>query len=196
MSSRTTKPTTAEDQYVVRDLDTLKAFADPLRIRLLIELSLGAQTVKEVARTLGVGPTRLYYHLRILEKRKLVRVAGRRMVSGIEERSYDATAKSWTIDPSLLGPDIVRAGVVKSMFDVTAAELEMVLDSEPNALGDDRTVVPTLVFTRFMLSPEDLEELQRRVDSLMEDFASHVPISGKTEYHAVLAAYRLPRPPR
>lgn len=193
--SRPPSPLNADQQLVVRDLATLKAFADPLRVRLLLELSYGPRTVKEVANTLGVRPTRLYYHLRILEKRDLVRVAGRRMVSGIEERSYEATAKGWTIDASLLGgPDVVRAGVIKSMFDVTAAELELVLDREPNALSEDRTVVPTLVFTRLMLSPEDLEELQRRIDAVMVDFASDVPVPGKTEYHAVLAAYRFPKP--
>jgi DNA-binding transcriptional ArsR family regulator len=192
--ARSTKAPIGEEQYVVRDLETLKAFADPLRVRLLLEVSYGPRTVKEVAQTLGVGPTRLYYHLRILEKRKLVRVAGRRMVSGIEERRYEATAKGWTIDPSLVGPDIVRTGVVKSMFDVTAAELELVLDTEPDALGEDRSIIPTLVFTRLMLSPDDLEEFQRRMDAVMVDFASDVPVPGKTEYHAVLAAYRLPKP--
>ena len=193
--SRAPQPLNADQQLIVRDLATLKAFADPLRVRLLLELTYGPRTVKEVANTLGVRPTRLYYHLRILEKRDLVRVVGRRMVSGIEERSYEATAKGWTIDASLLGgPDVVRAGVIKSMFDVTAAELELVLHREPDALSEDRKVVPTLVFTRLMLSPEDLEELQRRIDALMVDFASDVPAPGKTEYHAVLAAYRFPTP--
>jgi DNA-binding transcriptional ArsR family regulator len=188
------KATITDDQFIVRDLETLKAFADPLRVRFLLELSYGPRTVREVAEVLRVRPTRLYYHLRILQKHELVRVVGRRMVSGIEERSYEATARGWTIDPSLMGPDIVRTGIVKSMFDITAAEVELVLDAEPNALGDDRSVMPSLVFTRLMLSDDDREELQRRIDSVMLDFASDVPIPGKTEYHAVLAAYRFPGP--
>ncbi|HYZ93800.1 MAG TPA: helix-turn-helix domain-containing protein [Actinomycetota bacterium] len=192
--ARSARRLSDDDQFVIKDLETLKALADPLRVRFLLELTYGPRTVKDVAKALGVRPTRLYYHLRILEKHGLVRVAARRMVSGIEERSYETTARSWTFDKSLMAADIVRTGIVKSMFDVTAAELELVLDREPDALGDDRSIVPTLVFTRLLLDPDDLEEFVRRMDSVMEDFSSDVPIAGKTEYHAVLAAYRLPRP--
>lgn len=185
----------ADDQFVVRDLATLKAFADPLRIRFLLEFTYGPRTVKEVAKALGVGPTRLYYHLRILQKHKLVRVARRRMVSGIEERTYEATAKGWTVDSALLGPDIARTGIVKSMFDVTAAELELVLDHDPEAWGEDTTAIPMLVFTRLMLAPDEVAEVRERLSAVMRDFASDEPtLPGKTEYHAVLAAYRLPRP--
>ena len=183
------------EQFVIRDLATLKAFADPLRLRLLLELARGRRTVKEVATALGVGPTRLYYHLRILQKHRLVRVAGRRKVSGIEERSYEATAKGWTLAPSLLGADVVRAGVVSALFEMTAAEVEIVLRSHPDRPLDERSAaIPVFAHTRLMLSDEDVEDLRERLSAVMEDFGSDDPIPGKAEYHAVLVAYRFPGP--
>src|SRR5260370_41285038 len=87
----------ADDRFVVSDLPTLKALAEPLRMRLLLDLDERPKTVKELAASLDVPQTRLYYHVRILESCGLLRVAGRRIVSGIEERHYASTAKNWTI---------------------------------------------------------------------------------------------------
>jgi hypothetical protein len=181
------------DTFIVEDVATLKAFTDPLRVRLLIEFTDEPKTVKQAAAALGVGATRLYYHVRILLKHKLIRVAGRRMVSGIEERRYLATAKSWNVNSPKLASAAMRTGVFKAMFDMTAAELEIVLRDESTPLGEPGSAVPTLAFTRLMLSPEEVEELQRRLEQIMLDFGSDRPVKGKQEYHAVLAAYRMPR---
>src|SRR5437870_4212224 len=85
------KPAPADDvPHILDTVERLKAMADPIRIRFVLELLDGPRTVREVAEALDVPPTRLYYHLRILERHGLVKVANRRMVSGIEERSYRA----------------------------------------------------------------------------------------------------------
>src|SRR4051812_28910034 len=94
-------PRAGGDQFVIETIDGLKAIAEPLRLRVLMAAAESTCTVKELAARLDVPQTRLYYHVGILEKSGLLRVASRRMVSGIEERRYEATAKNWTIAPEL-----------------------------------------------------------------------------------------------
>src|SRR5918999_1705814 len=97
------RPDAPDEQIVLEDLDAVRAVADPLRLRILFETTYTGHTVKELAATLGVPQTRLYYHVKLLQRHKLLTVVDRRMVSGIEERRYRSAAGGFTISPSLLG---------------------------------------------------------------------------------------------
>jgi DNA-binding transcriptional ArsR family regulator len=181
------------DALVIRDAETLKALAEPTRLQILLELSEEAKTVKDVAETLGVGPTRLYYHFKILERARLIRVAGRRMVSGIQERRYIATAKSWTPAPEQT-PRLVESGVVSALLGLVEAELDLALLAQSEIpLGEAGSPVPVMSLTRLALSDEDVAEVQRRIESVMEDFGTtgRAP-KGKRAYGMLFAGYQLP----
>lgn len=179
-------------QVVIRDIGPLKALADPLRLRILVELGDREATVKEIAAGLGVPPTRLYYHFKLLQRAKLIRVAGRRMVSGIEERRYRATATSWTIDPEAT-PVAVESGIIGALLSMVRAELELALSSAPTTIGDPAGSVPFLSLTRLVMSQKDVTMFQRRVGELIERFGQDEPTApGKREYHAVFATYVRP----
>src|SRR5688572_2626952 len=90
-------------QFVLESLDAIKAVADPLRIRILFETTYFSRTVKELAALLDVPQTRLYYHVKLLERHGLLTVVERRMVSGIEERRYQSPTNGFTISPKLIG---------------------------------------------------------------------------------------------
>src|SRR6476659_4447233 len=91
-----------EKMYVVKDLETLKVISDTTRIRILEMLVEKACTVKELARVLNLTPTKLYYHINLLEEHGLIRVVGTRIVSGIIEKQYRVLAYSIDIDRALL----------------------------------------------------------------------------------------------
>ncbi|MCP4420888.1 MAG: helix-turn-helix transcriptional regulator, partial [Chloroflexi bacterium] len=61
------------EEYIIRDLETLKAISHPLRIQLL-KLIKQPKTVKEIASSLEMPPTKLYYHINLLEKNGIIRV--------------------------------------------------------------------------------------------------------------------------
>jgi DNA-binding transcriptional ArsR family regulator len=181
------------DTLVIKDAPTLKALAEPIRLQILMELGEDAKAVKEVAGSLGTGPTRLYYHFKILERAGLIRVAGRRMVSGIEERSYRATATNWTPSPET-HPALVESGLIDALLEVVGAELEIALSAQGSVpLGEPGSAVPVISFTRLALDDEDVAELQRRIEQVMEDFGEtgHVA-EGKRVYHAMFAGYQAP----
>jgi hypothetical protein len=177
-----------------REVATLKALADPTRIQILLELGDGSKTVKEVAAALDVGPTKLYYHFKILERAGLIRVTRRRMVSGIEERTYATTSGAgWNPAPEA-APSLVESGVVGALLDVVRAEAELALRSESEVpIGEAGSSVPVLLFTRLAMTTRDVERLQHRVHELNERYAeAGSPGPSKSIYHAFFTVYGAP----
>jgi DNA-binding transcriptional ArsR family regulator len=198
MSSQSAHPAEPEQsggrpgQLLIKDVAAFKALADPLRLQILFELGdEGPRTVKTVAATLGVAPTRLYYHFKLLERAGLIRVASRRLVSGIEERHYEAVADSVGPAPEAV-PSLVKGGVIGAMMRVVRAELELALMAQSAPPGDPASSVPLLSFTGLALSRADVEELQRRLAELMREFGSNRPSAGTRVYHALFAGYLAP----
>jgi DNA-binding transcriptional ArsR family regulator len=181
-----------DDVLVIDDVATLKALADPVRMRLVGEMLDRPHTVKEMAAALGVPQTRLYYHVKILEKHGLIRVVSRRTVSGIEERTYQSTARSQTVSPAL-GAEVAKTGVARALFDMVVAQLEIALE-DPSPIGDPKGSVPLLTLTKQFLSEEEIAEVQRRFESVMVDYeppAGEEPPTGKREYHLFFTGYHL-----
>src|SRR6266699_2543948 len=92
-------------EMVISNFDTLKVAADPVRLRIMEVLIDNPLTVKQVARKLESAPTKLYYHVNLLEEHGLITVTGSRIVSGIIEKQYRASASSLRVDRSLLTLD-------------------------------------------------------------------------------------------
>lgn len=92
------------DMFIITDLETLKIVTDPLRLNILNLLRGEARTVKELAGALHLSQTKLYYHIGLLEEHQLIRVTGTRLVSGILEKQYQATAYKLTVDRALFSP--------------------------------------------------------------------------------------------
>src|SRR5436189_2035227 len=87
-----------EQRMVIKDLDTLKAISDPLRLQIVEHMLAGARTVKQLAQELNTTPTKLYYHINMLEQYGLIKVTGTRVVSGIIEKQYHVAAYSIDIE--------------------------------------------------------------------------------------------------
>ena len=186
------QPGDRPDQLLIKDVAALKALADPLRLQILFELTAGPMTVKMVASALGVAVTRLYYHFKLLERAGLIRVASRRLVSGIEERHYEAVAESIGPAPEAV-PSLVKDGVVDALMRMVRAELELALMARSAAPGDPASAVPLLSFTGLALSRADVEEVQRRLEALMKEFGSDRRPQGTRVYHALFAGYLAPQ---
>lgn len=115
------------EEFVVDDLETLKVLADPLRLRLR-ELMEKPTTVKRVAEKLDLLPTKLYYHVNLLEKHGLIVLVDTRIVSGIIEKHYQIAARTVKVSKHLLstGADPEAESLNLTMgtiFDATREEL-------------------------------------------------------------------------
>jgi DNA-binding transcriptional ArsR family regulator len=97
---------------VIDDPQAATVALEPARSRLLAELAEPASAAMLAAR-LGTPRQKLTYHLRALEAHGLVREAETRRWGGITERLLVASAGSYLVSPSALGPaaaDPARTG--------------------------------------------------------------------------------------
>ena len=91
------------DVEVIDDPAVATVALDPVRSRLLSELAEPASAAALAAR-LGIPRQKVNYHLRSLEEHGLVAVAETKQWGGLTERLLVATAASYIVSPSALGP--------------------------------------------------------------------------------------------
>ena len=91
------------DVEVIDDPAAATVALEPVRSRLLSELSEPASAAT-LATRLGLARQKVNYHLRALESHGLVRVADKRRWGGLTERLLVATATSYIVSPSAMGP--------------------------------------------------------------------------------------------
>ena len=91
------------DLEVIDDPAAATVALEPVRSRLLAELSKPASAATLAGRV-GLARQKVNYHLRTLEAHGLVRVAEKRKWGGLTERLLVATAASYVVSPSALGP--------------------------------------------------------------------------------------------
>ena len=91
------------DIQVIDDPAAATVALDPTRSRLLAELSVPASAAT-LATRVGLARQKVNYHLRALEEHGLVELAEERKWGGLTERLLVATAASYIVSPSALGP--------------------------------------------------------------------------------------------
>ena len=91
------------DVHVIDEPDIAAVILDPLRARLLAELTVpGSATT--VAAALDLPRQKVNYHLRALENVGLVRQVTSRQRRGLTERVLESSARSYVVSPAVLGP--------------------------------------------------------------------------------------------
>ncbi len=189
-------------ERVVSDVETLKALSDPVRLRILETMvrEPGATwTVKRIATALGVGPTKLYHHIAILEERELIRPAGTRVVSGIIETSYRIAQLSVRLDRTLLSAapdDPAKAAVeeaVRSIFDSTRDDVTAAMHAGTMGTGDRSGGRGMLRQDLTRLDPARADELKERLAALLDEFdvISANPADG-VPFGVLVAVYPVP----
>jgi DNA-binding transcriptional ArsR family regulator len=142
---------------VISDVDTLRALSDPVRLRIL-ELMVGRHretwTVKRLAGELGMGPTKLYHHVKVLEERGLIRAAGTRVVSGIIETSYRTAQLSLQLDRGLIAEGAVPPAVdelLRNVLDGVRLAIEAGIRSGAVLQGADADPPRRLLLSRGLI---------------------------------------------
>src|SRR5262249_33795150 len=91
------------DIQVIDDPAAATVALEPIRSRLLSELVAPASAAT-LATRVGLARQTVNYHLHALEAHGLVRLAEERKWGGLPERRFVATAASYAVSPSALGP--------------------------------------------------------------------------------------------
>ncbi|MFD0347930.1 winged helix-turn-helix domain-containing protein [Kitasatospora aburaviensis] len=173
------------------DVATLKALADPLRLAILGALGSarsqpgpggGSLTAKELAAALAEPQTKLYRHIKQLEKAGLIRVAGTRLVSGIVESRYAVAHDSVRLSSEIFSAgsparseahDAMLAAVDRVRGDFHAKAASGRLD--PSAPRDGSAGPPSLfAHSELRISQDRLVRLRSRLAEVFDELFTEV----------------------
>jgi DNA-binding transcriptional ArsR family regulator len=183
-SNQTGHPQPPIDVFMITDLETLKVVADPLRLQILDELRGEPQTVKQLNERLQIALSKLYYHVNLLEKHRLIRITQTRLVSGIPEKHYQATAYKLSVDHALLSsplttsPDISGLDIFLSAVlddtrkDIRRSAQEGLLDLSARA-PQERQLYLGRCWAQ--LSPQQVQQFRTRLEALVAEFTALAP---------------------
>ena len=135
-------------------------------------------TVKQIAKALGTGPTKLYHHIRILEERDLIHPSGQQLVRGIVETSYRTAQLELRLDRAFLSSasDEVRTtahAALLSVFDLARQDLEAAVRGGLVAAETDPSPSAPFILTRTMIRTTRARsiELRERMHALLREYS-------------------------
>lgn len=192
------------ESYRINDLDQVKALAHPLRLRIIETLAASEpMTTKQVAESLGEKPTRLYHHVKLLEKAGLIRITHTRQNRGTTEKYYEAIARQFRASADLFSDEIpddqknALRPMIRTVFDNTTSELLRLVDADQSGvLLEDAGL---LSYIEMRLTQEQIDEVQQRLKDILdylqslEDPESEADKEGLRTYRLTMAHYPLDR---
>lgn len=176
----------------------LKLLAEPTREFIYNALVTAARTATELAQLMECPTTRLYHHLKLLEKHALIVVVGERLVSGIIERRYRAVARRLRLDRSTFGDKVPGDERLETVLDYVFDQARSDIARSHAAGHIDLALRPPaagalMAFRQVLkLSPADHARLVAALHALYEEYerlSQQVPPDQGEFVGLVLAAY-------
>ena len=171
----------------IKDLETLKVLADPLRLQIIEVLAPEPQTVNQIAQQLGLSGSRLYYHFHLLESVGLVRVVETRMVKNIMEKIYWITADTFEVDKDLLNftsdaghehiTKVVTASLDATREDILRSFQARCIELDHGAKPDPRDMVIEKIKKR--LRTATYRHFVNAFNALIKDFSEQSDENGE-----------------
>jgi len=155
-------------EILIDDLEGFRVIDNPLRQRIL-HICRNPKSVREIAETLGVPVTRLYYHINMLEEGGFLEVSEVRKAGAQLERIYQSLTGTVRPSPGFVENvgDAKKAAHVLAgvLFDITRVEVETVLEKQLTGIEGTGTVARSMG-----QMPLDLaEEFTKRIEALTEE---------------------------
>lgn len=149
--------------YEVTTPSQLKAFTDPLRIRVLNVLVRREATNQQVADSLGEPTARVLYHVRFLVEAGIVRLIRTEVKGGNVEKYYRAIARAFVLTPARDGMPEYELVAAAAVMDAARHETVASLAQWP----EQNALVERLP-GRF--DQARMAEFQTRLTSLLDEF--------------------------
>jgi DNA-binding transcriptional ArsR family regulator len=168
------------EEIRISDLETLKVISAPLRVQILERIGLASEaghltTVKQLSEDLDIPPTKLYYHINLLEKHGLIQIAETKVVSGIIEKYYQIAAKRIRADLDISKNTTIdrnegmalTLSSLKNMFAKAYTDLEKSFQHRLRVSGGEEQETTRMLSTQAMLQLST-DEAQHFIDEMSE----------------------------
>ena len=165
---------------MVEDLETLKILADPMRNQILEILAPEKLTINQMAKKLGLSPSKLYYHINLLEKYGLIQVVDSIVKANIIEKVYWISAYECKMDDNLCnfstpeGQESTMTAMV-TPIDSTREDMMRSLEARASALNQGAEEHPreVVIFRELRkMDDQEADAFAERIKEVLEDFES------------------------
>lgn len=175
----------------IDNVETLRVISNGLRGRILDRLRAEPLTVKQLAGELGLSPKKLYYHINLMEQHSLIRVVQTRLVSGILEKTYRATAYLFQFENPVFATAASESNIppgISLLFDATRNQLDQSIEQGQVRLDAETPAQGLLLRWQLnQLSPERAAAFYERLAALVDEYMDSAPEPANSESQA----YRL-----
>jgi DNA-binding Lrp family transcriptional regulator len=163
---------------MVHDLETLKILADPMRNQILEILAPEKMTTNQMAEKLGLTPSKLYYHINLLEKYGLIQEVETIVKANIIEKVYWITAYECKMDDNLCnfstpeGQESVMMTMV-APIDSTREDIVRSLEARATALdqGAEKHPREVIIYREVRkMTDQDADKFMERIREVLADF--------------------------
>jgi len=186
-----------EPELIITDLETLKVISDPLRRRIMELTLIEPLTTKQIAEALDSTPSKIYYHVRLLEKHGLIKVAETRLISNMVENLYRTAAESIRVDPRLLLSSTSESTqtfdkFIVDLFDEAKAQARRSIQAGLIRLDKKEGERPKLENAHFShtmikIRPEKVSAFRKRLREFLEEFdALDEPKASDGEFYRLI----------
>jgi Helix-turn-helix domain len=182
-------------ENIMTNVQTVRVLFHPRRLKIIEALEGPPRTVKQIAAELKTNPTKLYYHIKLLEAHHLIQVVDTRVVSGIIEKQYQVAAHHYILDPSLhvsyQNRQSALETLLSSIWDETKRDIRNSVEDGSIDLSDQEGQHHSLMIRRHLrrLTSEQAVRFYARLRALFEEF--DVTESGRDRSESALYAFAL-----
>lgn len=176
-------PTPLAPERWIHDVETIKVFADPLRLK-IIRLMAKPTTVKAVADAVDIPAAKLYYHVNLLQRHDLIQVVGHNLESGIVEKVYQVTAVHFKlVNPLLAGSDFpaeAADAIFTDLLQATITGFQQALATRDKREGTPPRH-PFLSQKAVRLTNDQLTTIHERMDALIKEVTALAQANAATD---------------
>jgi DNA-binding transcriptional ArsR family regulator len=183
------------EKATLKSLEQVKAFAHPLRLRLLEAFSDKPRTAKQAAELLRQQPTKLYHHVDALERVGLIKLVKTQKKRGTLEKYYRTVANQFAVDSKLFrlkGQGKEAFGefqaMCAAMLDSTISEVKQSIKQRLIKQGK-RECEAIMARAHVRTTQTQIVQLKRKIRKLLNDFRTAKQDKGETEYGLTVVFY-------
>ena len=173
-----------QSTFTIETAVQLKALAVPIRLEIIKQLA-QPHTVKELATLLDWEATKLYYHVKQLEKNDLIQVVETRVVSGIIEKTYQARAQNYQLSSTLLAEseqaDSEIDALLATIFNCTRQEIKQSVQANLLKPQFDPAAENGLLWRSTLhLTQAQFEQFVKQVEVILEEMDNETAVNQDT----------------
>jgi DNA-binding transcriptional ArsR family regulator len=169
------------DHYNLETVEQMRAISDELRQRILGALIDRPMTVTQLGEQLGIAPAKIHYHVRELERVRLVRLVETREKGGILEKYYRSVARNMSVPRTLLeslSPDETITTLSEYFQDIQQGFTRALA----HAMGDE-DAHRRIALTRdhLWLTDDEFPAVIQAIDRALEPYQRPRAVAGEKE---------------